>query len=131
MFIKSKGDLLTESDLANRSYDVLSQKFGYTSRISKFWEMLSTTFGLSKFEIMDYSDFRFGMFENYLLDKFTEWSNGKDIDFSEISGRIMEVGDFTVSEKLLLSSEPESLEERVWSIFEVISFPERSLLINK
>lgn len=129
-FIKSKGDSILESHVAKLAYDSITQKYGYTARISIFWEMLPMTFGLPKFELLDLGDYQFGFFENYLIEKHIEWENGNEIDFSEISEKILNIGDFTSSEKLLMLDN-NNLEIRLWSIFTAISFPDPTLLTYK
>ena len=130
MFIKSKSDSILGSQTAKIAYDCIVSRFGYTARISRFWEMLPLTFGLPKFELINLGESQFGIFENYLIDKNIEWGSGKEIDFSEIGKKVLDIGDYTMTEKLImLGNNGLDLDTRLWSIFVAISFPDPSLLI--
>lgn len=130
MFIKNKKDL-PEDNIVILNYKFLVDRFGYTIRITRFWEMLPLTFGLEKFELLDYNDYNFCFFENYLIDKSIEWRDGNDIDFSEIANKIFDIGNFTASEKILLKDgTPFNLEKRIWAIFLAVFYSDQATLLN-
>lgn len=99
------------------------QKYGYTARITRMWEFLCDIIYSPHFEILDTTTVD-PMFDSYLVDRFVEWNEGKDIDFSEIKDKIFEYGDFTVVEKQKLE---DKIEYKLWGIFLAVSNPGRLL----
>lgn len=127
MFVKNKNDK-DYTNTVKEVYKLLSAQFGYTARISNFWELLKNSLGIKEFEIFDPRLSNNGSFEAYLIDKQIDWQSGEDVDFSEIYEAILVTGTFSGSEKLLLSSS--NLEERLWAIYLVICDPYMNELLN-
>ncbi len=127
MFVKNKNDK-DYTNTVKEVYKLLSAQFGYTARISNFWELLKNSLGIKEFEIFDPRLSNNGSFEAYLIDKQIDWQNGEDVDFSEIYDAILVTGTFSGTEKLLFSSS--NLEERLWAIYLVICDPYMNELLN-
>ena len=103
-------------------YYLLSNEYGYSSRITDIWSLLPKSFNISKFELVDTSQYQNGEFESYLIDRFIEYRDGKDVNFSDISEAILLVGDFTRDEKLMFLHG--KINERLWAIYSVILDPD-------
>ncbi len=110
-------------DSVKQIWKLLSQTFKYTARISNIWPLLSTSFGLSEFELLNTATNENIMLESYLIDKMIEWQSGKDVDFSEIAERIKASQEFTEKEKVLVFEDEEEIGLRLWAIFLSISRP--------
>lgn len=113
------------TDIVKSVYHVLSKRFGYLARISDIWLLVATSFNIPKFELIDQTQYQNGEFESYLIDRFIEFRDGKDVNFKDISDAILVVGDFTGSEKLMF--EHGKLDERLWAIYLVILDPEMKI----
>lgn len=109
-------------------YSLLSMKYGYTARISDMFLLLKEAFGLQEFELLDPRLCENGQFESYLIDRLIDWQAGKEIDFSDIYRAILEVGDFTGTEKEMFYTG--DIEERLWAIYLVVCEPSRNDLLN-
>jgi len=103
-------------------YHLLSIRFGYSAKITDIWVLLSNSFNLQKFELIDTTQYQNGEFESYLIDRLIDFRDGKDVNFSDISEAILIVGDFTGDEKLMF--EHGNIDERLWAIYSVILDPE-------
>jgi len=115
MFIKKKSKDNEYSYTTLSVKDLIKSKFGYTARISDIWSLLATSISLNKFEILDPRYYMNGPFESYLVDEYIKWNNGEEVNFTDIYESILNVGDFTQSEKLTLNSC--NIEERLLGIF--------------
>ena len=104
-------------------WTLLSDKYKYTARITNIWPMLAESYGIKEFELLDYNSIQNGTFEGFLIDKLIEWQRGEDVDFSEIAKAVLEAGDFTASEKYLLTAGEDELEMRLWAIYLSVSRP--------
>ena len=113
------------SSITKMSYRLLAYRFGYSARISDIWEMLRIVYGFDEFEILNPREYQNGNFESFLADKYYLWLKGEDINFQDIEDAIMDVGDFTGKEKLLLTSG--DMQERLWAIFLCLSDPTKNL----
>ena len=107
--------------------NLIVEKYGYTARITRLWEMLRDSLSISEFEVFDFRDIS-PEFESYLVDRLIDWNTGKDVDFSQIKDAILTVGYFTEIEKLLLKQE--DIEDRLWGIFLAVSNPGRTINLN-
>lgn len=90
-------------------------------RITNIFDLLALSLGISSFDLIDMRMINNGSFESYLVDRQIDWCCGRDIDFDEIYKSILEVGEFTESEKILFSSG--NLEERLWAIMLAVVDP--------
>ena len=124
MFIKNKNND-DYTDIVRSVYHLLSNRFGYTARISDIWELLRVSYGIDEFELFNPVLYQNGLFESYLLDELIKWRNGEDVNFTDIYKAILTVGDFTGSEKLMF--EYGNIEEILWAIFLVVCNPEMNI----
>lgn len=118
MFIKNKKDT-DYTDIVKHVYRLITDRFGYSSRITDIWTMLKLAFDIEEFEAIEPKFYQNGPFESYLIDKQIEWQSGKDVDFSEIAESIINTGDFSVREKDLFRVG--NIEERLWGIYLAVS----------
>ena len=107
--------------------NLIVEKYGYTARITRIWELLQDALAIQEFELLDYREVK-PEFESYLVDRLIDWNTGKDVDFSLIKEAILLAGEFTGKEKLLLRQD--DIEDRLWGIFLAISNPERTIIIK-
>jgi hypothetical protein len=122
---KENTDYTNSSILVN---NLIVEKYGYTARITRIWELLCDALSIEEFEILDPKDIK-PEFESYLVDQYIDWKRGRDVDFSLIKEAILIAGEFTGKEKLLLDQD--DVEEKLWGIFLAISDPGRTIKINK
>lgn len=107
--------------------NLIVEKYGYTARITRIWELLQDALAIPKFELLDHREVK-PEFESYLVDRLIDWNTGKDVDFSLIKEAILLAGEFTGKEKLLLRQD--DIEDRLWGIFLAVSNPERTIIIK-
>jgi len=107
--------------------NLIVEKYGYTARITRIWELLQDALAIQEFELLDYRGVK-PEFESYLVDRLIDWNTGKDVDFSLIKEAILLAGEFTGKEKLLLRQD--DIEDRLWGIFLAVSNPERIIIIK-
>jgi hypothetical protein len=107
--------------------NLIIEKYGYTARITRIWEMLRDSLSISEFEFLDFRNIS-PEFESYMVDRLIDWNTGKDVDFSQIKDAILTAGYFTGIEKLLLNQE--DIEDRLWGIFLAVSNPGRTINLN-
>lgn len=124
MFVRNKYST-DYTDTVKAVYNILSEKYKYTIRITLIFELLKDAFGLKEFDLLDPRLCNNGLLESYLIDKQLDWQNGKEVNFSEISEIILKEGEFSGSEKLLFKTG--NIEERLWAIFLAICSPEVNL----
>lgn len=124
MFVRNKYST-DYTDTVKAVYNILSEKYKYTIRITLIFELLKDAFGLKEFDLLDPRLCNNGLLESYLIDKQLDWQNGKEVNFSEISEVILKEGEFSGSEKLLFKTG--NIEERLWAIFLAICSPEVNL----
>ena len=122
--IKTKNDT-DYSETTRQVYRILSSKYGYSIRVSNIWELLAVSLGIPEFEILEPKLYQNGQFESYLIDQYISWRQGDPVNFTNIALSVLEVGDFTGSEKLLLSQE--ELENRLWAIYLCLIDPNLNL----
>lgn len=91
--------------------NTIKAKYGITARITRIWEFLEVALSIEKFEILD-TRLVHPNFESYIVDRFIDWMNGEEVDFSEIQKAILVAGDFTEREKILLRQN--DIEDRLW-----------------
>lgn len=108
-------------DITRSTYNLLWIKYGYSARITLFWDLLRTSVGDSEFELLEYRTIHNGEFMSWLIDRLIEWREGKDVNFSEIYRAFLVAGDFTIQEKIKF--EYCSIEERLWAIYLVVTSP--------
>ena len=108
--------------------NLIVNKYGYTARITRIWEMLADAILIPHFELLDFNTIS-PEFESYLVERLIDWNSGKEVDFGQIKESILIAGDFTGSEKVLLRQD--EIEDRLWGIFLAVSNPERTININK
>lgn len=113
------------SEVTIAAYKVLSNKYGYSARISSFWNLLADTYGISEFEILDLRTTEAIFFESFITDQYIDWINNREVDFSKTEEAMFRAGDFTGTEKILLSTS--NLQERIWAIFLCLSDPNLNL----
>ncbi len=113
------------TEIVKSVYHLLSMEFGHLARISDIWLLLARSFNIPKFELIDTSQYQNGEFESYLIDRFIDWRDGKDVNFSDISEAIDVVGDFTSAEKLMFKHG--NIDERLWAIYLVILDPDMKI----
>lgn len=107
--------------------NLIVEKYGYTARITRIWELLQDALAIPEFELLDHREVK-PEFESYLVDRLIDWNTGKDVDFSLIKEAILLAGEFTGKEKLLLRQD--DIEDRLWGIFLAVSNPERTIIIK-
>lgn len=129
MFIRNKNQRIEDyTDNVKSVYKLLRGKYGYTLRISSFWKLLTDSLGISEFELIDFRDIPNGEFENFLIEFQLKWMRGEDVDFSDIKDKVLEIGDFTRTEKELIIDG--DIEERIWAIYLSICNPELENVFN-
>lgn len=121
---KNRTDYTTPAILMNNE---IVKRFGYTARITRIWEFLTVALLIPKFEILDLNSIS-PDFESYIIDRYIDWSNGKDVNLKDIQDAILVAGDFTKNEKILIEN-PE-MEDKLWGIFLAVSNPDR-IIENK
>lgn len=119
-FIKTINDT-DFTDIVRSVYKLLSEKYGYTARISDIFILLRDAFDLKEFLLLDFNNIRSIEFESWLVDIFIDWKNGRNVDFVQVYNAILEAGEFSINEKNLFISG--LVEERLWAIFLVIADP--------
>ena len=62
-----------------------------------------------------------GVLDSYLMDRQVDWMSGKEINFNEIYNKILEVGEFSKTERDLFESG--KIEERLWAIYLLVCNP--------
>ena len=107
--------------------NLIVEKYGYTARITRIWELLQDALAIQEFELLDHREVK-PEFESYLVDRLIDWNTGKDVDFSLIKEAIFLAGEFTGKEKLLLRQD--DIEDRLCEIFLAVSNPERTIIIK-
>lgn len=107
--------------------NLIVEKYGYTARITRIWELLQDALAIQEFELLDYREVK-PEFESYLVDRLIDWNTGKNVNFSLIKEAILLAGEFTGKEKLLLRQD--DIEDRLWGIFLAVSNPERTIIIK-
>lgn len=104
------------------TFELLRWKYGsYAARISNIFQMIKDVYDIDDFEILDPRVINNGELDSYLMDRQIDWMAGKDIDFEEVYNKILEVGDFTKSERDLF--EGGKIEERLWAIYLAVCNP--------
>lgn len=119
-FIKTINDT-DFTDVVRSVYKLLSEKYGYTARISDIFILLIDAFDIKEFLLLDFNNIRSIEFESWLVDIFIDWKNGRNVDFVQVYNAILEAGEFSINEKNLFTSG--LVEERLWAIFLVIADP--------
>ena len=109
------------TDVVRSVYKLLSEKYGYTARISDIFILLKDAFDIKEFLLLDFKNVRSIELESWLIDTFIDWKNGKEVDFIQVYNALLEAGDFSISEKNLFVTG--LVEERLWAIFLVIANP--------
>lgn len=122
--IKTKYDT-DYSETTKQVYRILAEKYGYSIRVSNIWELLAVSLGIPEFEILVPRMYQNGQFESYLIDQYIFWREGKPVNFEDMADLVLQVGDFTKSEKLLLTYE--ELENRLWAIYLCLIDPNLNL----
>lgn len=108
-------------DVTRSTYNLLWSKYGYSARITIFWDLLKTAVGDVEFELLDYKTIHNGEFMSWIIDRLIEWKNGEDVNFGEIYRAFLLAGEFTGTEKLKF--EYCDVEERLWAIYLVVTSP--------
>lgn len=119
--IKSNKDIdftpTTES-----TFNLLRWKYGaYAARISNIFQLLKDAFGIEEYEMLDPRVINNGVLDSYLMDRQVDWMSGKEINFNEIYNKILEVGEFSKTERDLFESG--KIEERLWAIYLLVCNP--------
>lgn len=109
------------TEIVKSVYHLLSAEFGYLARITDIWNLIAKSFNIPELELIDTRQYQNGEFESYLVDRFIDWRNGKDVNFTDISDAVKLVGDFSESEKLMFLHG--KLDERLWAIYLTILDP--------
>ena len=122
--IKTKDDI-DYPETTRQVYRILADKYGYSMRISDIWELLAVSFGIPKFEILDPRLYQNGQFESILIYQYISWRQGNPVNFTDLANLILNTGDFTGLEKIILSQE--ELENRLWAIYLCLFDPNLNL----
>ena len=101
-------------------FNLLKDKYGFTARMSDFIQLLETTF-MTKFELFDSLTWNSPQFLSYMLDKQADSINGKDVDLAIIHSDLLNVYNWTISEKRKFIEN--NLEEKIWAVFLIITDP--------
>ena len=101
-------------------FNLLKDKYGFTARMSDFIQLLETTF-MTKFELFDSLTWNSPQFLSYMLDKQADFINGKDVDLAIIHSYLLNVYNWTISEKRKFIEN--NLEEKIWAVFLIITDP--------
>ena len=112
------------TDLVRKTYHLVVDNYGYSIRITRLIELLETALGSLKFRIIDHKLMRGSEFESHLLDIQYDFINGKDIDFNELYGYLIENVDFLESEKRIMRLG--KIEEILWGILLAVIDPQNS-----
>ena len=112
------------TDLVRKTYHLVVDNYGYSIRITRLIELLETALGSLKFRIIDHKLMRGSEFESHLLDVQYDFINGKDIDFNELYGYLVENVDFLESEKRIMRLG--KIEEILWGILLAVIDPQNS-----
>lgn len=103
-------------------FNDLKQKFEYSARISDLIMLLAHIYRRN-FELFDPKTWNDARFLSHLMDLQIDFMQGQDIDLAELHRDLLQAFDWTSSEKKLFISDQTLIEERLWAIFLVISFP--------
>jgi len=106
--------------------NMIIDKYGITARITRIWEFILNILSLDEFSFLDMKTIN-PLFESWLIDNFIDWSNGKEIDFSEVRQSILNAGSFSSKEKLLIDQD--EFDEMLWGIYLAIN-PGQKLKLN-
>lgn len=122
--VKNKYDT-DYSETTKLVYGLIHEVYGYSARISIFWDLLKLAFSIKNFELLDFNAMQNGSFMAYLIDRQVDWQDGKDVNFSDIYDAILAVGEFTGSEKLMFESG--EIEDRLWAIYLSVTSPDLNI----
>ena len=106
--------------------NMIIDKYGITARITRIWEFILNILSLDEFSFLDMKTIN-PLFESWLIDNFIDWSNGKEVDFSEVRQSILNAGSFSSKEKLLIDQD--EFDEMLWGIYLAIN-PGQKLKLN-
>lgn len=120
MLEKTKNDELSLN--ASTAKEIIRLNFSYLVRISDIWVVLPKILGLDKFQNLDLRYVVNGDFDAFLIDALISFKKGESVNFTEIKNKILEVGDFSSDERLLLLED--FAEEFIWGYFHYLEFPE-------
>lgn len=107
---------------AKMARECVKQNFGCSVRISDAWVVIPKILGLDKFQILDLKFVINGDFDAFLIGALISFKNGELVNFTGIKNKILEIGDFTSGEQLLLLED--FTEEFIWGYFHFLEFPE-------
>lgn len=98
------------------TFNLLNWMYGsYSIRVNNIFQLIKSSYGIDEFEIFDPRYCNNGVLESYLIDKQIDWIEGKDVNFEEIYNKLLELGDFSKSERIIF--ENGNIEERLWAIY--------------
>ncbi len=124
MLVKNRNDN-DYTEIVKSVYHLLSIEFRYSAKITDIWLLVARSFNIPKLELIDPGQYMNGQFESYLIDRFIEFRDGKDVNFTDIAEAVEIVGDFTIEEKLMFMHG--KLDERLWAIYLIILDPDMKI----
>lgn len=124
MLVKNRNDN-DYTEIVKSVYHLLSIEFKYSAKITDIWLLVARSFNIPKLELIDPGQYMNGQFESYLIDRFIEFRDGKDVNFTDIAEAVEIVGDFTIEEKLMFMHG--KLDERLWAIYLIILDPDMKI----
>lgn len=129
-FIKNnKSTDFTNTTIETFNYLKLIHKNNlYSVRINNMFQLMKEAYGLDEFDILDSRNCNNGDLDSFLIDRQIDWINGKNVNFGEISNKILEIGDFTEKEKDMFNEG--KFEERLWAIYLLVCSPNLDSLTN-
>lgn len=117
--IKSRNETDYPEDVV-KAYLEIVEKMNYRATVSNFMEMVKLTVNEGKdWELLDTTQSRNIQFESFLIDCIQNFSNGKDINFTEIVERLKAYATFTNREEYTLFEN--KIENKIWAIFLVLA----------
>lgn len=120
-YIKTKNDT-DYTEIMISVYNLLSEKYKYSARITDIYNLLKDSFGLLEFDLLDFEKINGIELESWIIDRFVDWKRGNPVNFTEIYRYLLESSDFSDMEKDLF--ENGFVEERLWAIFKLVDTPE-------
>ena len=95
----------------------LEQKFGVTIRPSGTLDMIKYLIGKEpkeEWDLMDLTMIMNGPFESYMIEKYQDFLEGREIELKELADAVMTIGDYSRSEKRNMNKI--GLENITWAI---------------
>lgn len=109
------------SDTFKGTYIRIKNRWGFTARISALLEMIQFSYSIEEWDLVDRAQVNNGELVAGWMDSLINYRDDKPVDFGEIWETIKGTLDFSNRELTLI--ETGSVDERIWSIFTYLLYP--------